>query len=235
VTWKKVEQTFQRYEQAEAAWKRAAGALNVFRPDGQLNDRSWAQAEIAAALPGLSAAAWSKVRGFLAAPAALSFLDRLHDQLAQLGLSEELRAALVHLWWLRRGQPRSADPQTLGGYRVVAPLVQQLLCQRLGPHWQASYRQVAGVLRRTTRASSAVECMNSVLRMHQSRHRTLNQALLDLKRLYWNTRVFAAGKRKARCPYEHLGLSLPHYDFWGLLQEEINTAVGQAKEPAIAA
>ena len=113
-TWKKAEGAFQRYEQAEAAWKRAAGALNVFRPDGQLNDRSWAEAEITAALPGLSGAVWSKVRGFLAAPAALTFLDRLHDQLAQLGLSPELRTALAHLWWLRRQQPRSTDPQTLG-------------------------------------------------------------------------------------------------------------------------
>ena len=77
--------------------------------------------------------------------------------------------------------------------------------------------------------------MNSVLRMHQSRHRTLTQELLDLKRLYWNTRVFQGGKRKARCPYEHLGLALPHYDFWGLLQDEMNTAVGQVNEPAIAA
>jgi hypothetical protein len=234
-TWKKVEGAFQRYEQAEAAWNRAAGALNVFRPDGQLNDRSWAEAEIAAALPGLSSAVWSQVRGFLAAPAALTFLDRLHDQLAQLGLSPELQAALVHLWWLRRQQPRSTNPQSLGGYRVVAPLVQQLLCQQLDPNWRASYRQVAAVLRRTVRASSAVECMNSVLRMHQSRHRTLTQELLDLKRLYWNTRVIQGGKRKARCPYEHLGLALPHYDFWGLLQDQMNTAVGQADEPAIAA
>ena len=56
-----------------------------------------------------------------------------------------------------------------------APLVQQVLCQGLDPNWRQSYRQVARVLSRAVRASSAVECMNSVLRMHQSRHRTLNQ------------------------------------------------------------
>jgi hypothetical protein len=38
----------------------------------------------------------------------------------------------------------------------------------------------------TVRASSAVECMNSVIRMHQARHRRLTQPLLDRKRLYWN-------------------------------------------------
>ena len=43
------------------------------------------------------------------------------------------------------------------------------------------------------RASSAVEVMNSVLRMHQCRHRTMTQGLLDLKRLDWNCRAFRRG------------------------------------------
>ena len=119
----------------------------------------------------------------------------------------------------------------------MAGLVQQVLCEKLDPDWRVSYRQVASVLSGAVRASSAVECMNSVLRMHQSRHRTLNQGMLDLKRLYGNTRAFRGGKRKGRCPYEHLGLSLPRSDFGGLLQEELAPALGQgkAKAPAIAA
>ena len=70
------------------------------------------------------------------------------------------------------------------------------------------------------RASSAVECMNSVLRMHQSRHKRMTQAMLDLKRLYWNCHRLKAGKRKDGCPYEHLGLALPSFDFWELLQTD---------------
>ena len=110
----------------------------------------------------------------------------------------------------------------MGGYRAAAPLVQQVLCQRIDPNWRQSYRQVALVLSRAVRASSAVECMNSVLRMHQARHRTLTQGMLDLKRLYWNTREFREGKRKGRCPYQLLGLSLPRCDFWSLLQAELS-------------
>jgi hypothetical protein len=120
----------------------------------------------------------------------------------------------------------------MGGYRQVAPLVQQVLCQQLDPNWREPYRLVAAVLGRAVRASSAVECMNSVLRMHQSRHRTLNQGMLDLKRLYWNTRAFRGGKRRGRCPYEHLGLDLPSYRFWSLLQDEMITAIGEAKAKA---
>ena len=194
--WKKATAAFHRYEQAEAGWKRAEPALSLFRPDGFLNDRSWAQAQVALAVPLLSGSEWSKVRGLLQAPEAFTFLDQLHDQLSQLSVPEELRAALVHLWWLRRQRPRGSDPTAPGGYRQAAPLVQQVLCQKIDPNWRESYRQVASVLGRAVRASSAVECMNSVLRMHQSRHRTLNQGMLDLKRLYWNTRVFRGGKRR---------------------------------------
>ncbi|NKB16507.1 MAG: hypothetical protein HC774_05995 [Sphingomonadales bacterium] len=60
--------------------------------------------------------------------------------------------------------------------------------------------------------------MNSVIRMHQARHRTLNQPLIDLKRLYWNCRAFLEGKRRRRCPYQHLGIKLSTYDCWELLQ-----------------
>jgi hypothetical protein len=183
-------------------------------------------------LPGLSGPEWSKVRGLLQAEAAFTFLDQLHDQLGRLGLTAELRDALVGLWWLRRRRPGGSNPTTRGGYRGVAPLVQQLLCQRLDPNWRASYRRVAAVLGRAVRASSAVECMNSVLRMHQARHRTLNQGMLDLKRLYWNTRAFRGGKRKGRCPYEHLGLPRPCSDFWGLLQAEMSIALSEAKTTA---
>src|SRR5436309_66720 len=60
--------------------------------------------------------------------------------------------------------------------------------------------------------SGAVECMNSVLRMQQSRHRRMTQPMLDLKRLYWNCRSFRSGPRKDTSPYRALGLKLPTYD-----------------------
>ena len=73
---------------------------------------------------------------------------------------------------------------------------------------------------RVVRASSAVECVNSVLRMQQARHRSLGQELLDLKRLYWNCRAFGAGKRRGKSPYQLLGVQLPTCDLWELLQRD---------------
>jgi hypothetical protein len=89
---------------------------------------------------------------------------------------------------------------------------------QLGEGWEESYRRVSRVLRGVVRASSAVECVNSVVRMHQARHRNLSQELLDLKRLYFNGRAFREGQRQRRCPYQLLGLKLPTYDPWALLQ-----------------
>jgi hypothetical protein len=229
--WKKASAAFRRHEQAEAGWKRAEPALSLFRPDGLLNDRSWAQERVASALPSLSGPDWSKVRGLLQSPESFTFLDQLHGQLGRLPVPEGLRVALVDLWWLRR-QRRGADPAAVGGYGAAAVLVQEALCQKIDPNWREAYRQVASVLGRAVRASSAVGCMNSVLRMHQSRHRALSQGLLDLKRLYWNTRVFGGGKRRGRCPYEHLGLGRPSYRFWDLLAGEMIIALDEAKAKA---
>jgi hypothetical protein len=215
--WKKAEAAFRQYERSEAGWEIARGALAVFRPDGRLNDRAWAQEQIGLALPMLSGREWSKLRGFLQAEATLTFLDRLHRQLQGAVPGDRLRGELVRLWWLRRRRSRANTAGDVAGAGHVAHLVQQVVCHKVDADWRESYGAVSRVLRRTVRASSAVECMNSVLRMHQSRHRTVSQGLLDLKRLYWNCRSFREGKRRRHSPYELLGLKLPSYRFWDLL------------------
>jgi hypothetical protein len=230
--WTKAFDAFKLYEKREAVWKRVEPALDVFRPDGQLNDRAWAQQQVTWALPRLPGLEWSKVHGLLKTAESFTFLDRLHNQLDQLPVPKALREALLHLWWLRRQRPlnsKDADPVS---HAHVLSLLQEVLCQKLDPNWRQWYRRIAAVLSQTVRASSAVECMNSVLRMHQSRHRTMTQGMLDLKRLYWNCRVFRGGKRKGYCAYEHAGLKLPSYDFWTLLQVAMTTALADARAAA---
>ena len=102
MAWEQASRAFHLYEKRETVWKRVELALDVFRPNGQLNDRAWAQEQVAWALPRLPGSAWSKVRRLLQTREAFTFLDRLHNQLAQLSLPEALRDGLVHLWWLRR-------------------------------------------------------------------------------------------------------------------------------------
>ncbi|HEV3256450.1 MAG TPA: hypothetical protein VG013_06165 [Gemmataceae bacterium] len=71
------------------------------------------------------------------------------------------------------------------------------------------------VLRQAWGASSLVEGLNSVLRIHQTRHRPLTQGLLDLRRLYWNCRRL---RRKGQTPDGRLGIRLPVSGWWELLK-----------------
>jgi hypothetical protein len=211
--WTKAFAALARYERQEACWRRAKAALAVWRPDGQLNDRRWAAAEIAAACGGLPGTLWHKVRNLLQDKRSLTFLDRLQRLVSAVVADEPLRGALLRLWSLEHRPTASSD-----GGRLGACVLQRVLCARLCADWCLLYEAVGRVLRGVLRSSSVVECVNSVLRMHQSRHRSLSQGLLDLKRLYWNCRVFAGGRRRGRCPYELLGVLLPTYDFQELLQ-----------------
>jgi hypothetical protein len=202
-----------RAERLEAAWGRARAALELFRPDGRLNDRAAAESEIAEALLGLGGPQWEKVRHFLLDRRGLAFLDRMHRRSESAEPRPAWREALAWRRWLHRRRPASPKPRTA-------------LVQALGRHCpltaeeRASYDRLAAVLEDTVRASSAVECINSVLRMQRSRHKRMTQPMLDLKRLYWNCRPLRSGPRKGFCPYQTLGLELPTFDFWELLHAD---------------
>jgi hypothetical protein len=228
--WRKAFDTFAWYERWEGLWRRAQAALRLFRPDGRLNDRAWAEAELAAVCVGLRAGYWRKLRGYLQDRRTLTFLDRLQRRLAATEPRAELRAELVELWRLEH------DPAGRSEALATARAgVQVAVSAKGAADWEAAYARVGAVLGAVVRASSAVECVNSVLRMQQGRHRTLTQPLLDLKRLYWNSRAFRSGKRRRRCPYEHLGLVLPSYDFWELLHTDPANLTQELSTPKLAA
>jgi hypothetical protein len=187
--WAGAVERFDQAQRLESAWNRAHAALDLFTPDGRLNDRAQAAAVIAEAVKDLVGPEWSKVRNFLNDPRSLAFLDRMHGRLETAEPRPDWREALAWRWWLRHRRPEPSDPRT----DLVRAVGRQ---GTLNEPEQAAYARVAAVLEDTSRASSAVECMNSVLRMHQPRHRRMTQPMLDLKRLYWNTRPFRSGPRK---------------------------------------
>jgi tetratricopeptide (TPR) repeat protein len=214
--WRRAEQAFDQAVSVEAACDQIRTALGLFRPDGALNNRREAQRQIDEALVILCGSEWDKARRLLQDPRTLSHLDQLREQLQEIVVEPPLCEALCRLWYWRSQRRRLPD---LRQARVAAlAALQEQLCQRLSEDWEQAYAQVAQLITHTERASSAVECMNSVLRMHQNRHRYVSQAMLDLKRLFWNCRRFSHGKRRKACPYELLGLNLPTYNWWKLLQ-----------------
>jgi hypothetical protein len=210
--WHQAEQLWDQATAAETAWKQARSAFEFFTPEGRLNDRGQAEAVVAAVLPHLSGAAWAKTRRLLLRRESFTFLDQVRPRLADLGLDPDVLSALLDLEGLHR-QPWRRSAAT----RAWA-LVRTVQLTKACPDWREDARRVRAVLRGVWRASSLVECVNSVARMQQARHRKMTQGLLDLKRLYWNLRRFRVGRRKDQTPYGLLGLDLPELSFWEFLK-----------------
>src|SRR5207237_3625962 len=93
----------------------------------------------------------------------------------------ELKQAAVEQECLRR------RPELLRGAETSAAALRGVLLScavvlsAAGEQGQQVATAVHDLFRRACRASSLVECLNSVLRMQQARHRKMTQGLLDLK------------------------------------------------------
>jgi hypothetical protein len=210
--WRQAERHWDQAAAAETAWNQAKSAFEFFTPDGRLNERAQAAAVVAAALPHLSGAAWAKTRRLLLRRESFTFLDQVQERLAELGLAHDVLSALLDLEGLRR------QPWRLSSATRAWALVRTVQLTKACSDWGEEARRVRAVLRGVWRASSLVECVNSVARMQQARHRKMTQGLLDLKRLYWNLRRFRTGRRKGQTPYGLLGLKLPDLSFWEFLK-----------------
>jgi hypothetical protein len=79
--------------------------------------------------------------------------------------------------------------------------------------------QVYAALDRVVRASSAVECLNSILRPYVSVKKQLNQGFLALVALYWNMRPLS--QRGGRTPFQASGVDLGTDDWVELLEEQM--------------
>jgi hypothetical protein len=219
----------------EEAWATITEALQLFTPTGALNTRARAEAIIAAALPVLDDPVWAKTRRALTRPQLLTFLDQTHAQLATLPLTPTLREAAVRAEGLRqRSQGLQGDRASAAVLRGVL-LASSLVLALSEAAGTAAVTQVRDVLRQAWRASSLVECLNSVARMQQSRHRRMTPGLLSLKRFYWNCRAFRTGRRRQQTPYGLLGVRLPTTDWWQLLRLSPEQLGQQLSAPGVAA
>ena len=160
----------------------------------------------------------------------------MQRRLEALPFPKEVTQAAVQQEGLRR------RPELLRGEGMPAAALRGVLlacavilakAEAVGQQAQAAVRDI---LRRAQRASSLVECINSVLRMQQARHRKMTQGLLDLKRLYWNCHRFRSGRRRDSTPYQRLGVPWPEgLRWWDLLKrtpEQLRDELSTAKKAA---
>lgn len=216
--WRKAERAMDVWSTQERQWQQAQEALRLVTPEGTLNTRARATAALTAALAPLPDQDFGKSKRQLAAPETLTYLDRVQQQLAALPAPAAVTEAAVRQECLQRRPEllQGSTPQAAALRGVV--LVCAVVLANAGAVGQTTAAAVRVLFRRAFRASSLVECLNSVVRMQQARHRKLTQGLLDLKRLHWNCHRFRTGPRRGHSPYEHLGVQLPAgVSWWELL------------------
>jgi hypothetical protein len=223
--WKKAEKAFEHWQAQQQAWQTTQEAVRLFTPTGELNTRARAAALLAETLPQLSDGAFAKSKRQLQKPEMLAYLDRVQQQMAALPMPEEVKQAAVQQEGLRRRpEALQGDGPQAAALRGVL-LVCAVLLSQAGETGRQAVTAVRDICRRAQRASSLVECINSVLRMHQAGHRRMTQGLLDLKRLYWNCHRFGTGRRRGTTPYQRLGIpwpeGLPWWDVLRLTPEQL--------------
>jgi hypothetical protein len=217
--WQQAERAFDRWSVPERAYERLRAGLRLLTPEGPLNTPARAEAEVRAALAELHGPEWSRVRTKLVGAKAFTFLAGVPTPLAALPVDAASGAAAVQAEALRRQPEALRDEGARGGLLrglLLATGLVRWLSEEAGA---LALALVRGVLGGAWRWSSLVEGVNSVLRMQQRRQKRLTQGLLDLKRVYWNAHVFAAGRRKGKSPYQRLGVVLPPGGWWQLLQQ----------------
>jgi hypothetical protein len=232
--WRRAEKAMDTWCEHERLWEKTKEALRLFTPEGELNTRPHAEAVLAETLPQLPDT-FAKTKRHLQKPEMLNYLDHVQGQLADLPFSEEVKGAAVRQEGLRR------HPELLKGEGSQAAALRGVLltcvlvlakAEEIGQQAQEAVRDI---LRRAYRASSLVECINSVLRMQQARHRKMTQSLLDLKRLHWNCHTFRTGRRRRTTPYERLGMPWPEgLRWWEVLKltpEQLREKLSTAKRP----
>jgi hypothetical protein len=231
--WQKAEKAMDAWRDTEQTWQQTKEALLLITPEGELNTRAKAEAVLAQTLPQLPDSDFAKSKKQLQRPEMLNYLDRVQDQLQKLPFPEEVKDAAVRQEALRR------RPELLNGENAQAAalrgvmLVCAVVLSKVGETGPQAVTAVRDIFRRAYRASSLVECINSVLRMQQAQHRKMTQGLLDLKRLYWNCHTFRSGRRRNTTPYQRLGVPWPEgmrwWDVLKLTPEQLRERLSTAK------
>ncbi len=234
--WRKAEKAMDAWRDLERTWQQTKDALLLVTPEGDLNSRTKAEAVLAQTLPQLPDNDFAKCKRKLERPEMLNYLDYLHQQLAALPYPEEVKQAAVEQEALRR------RPELLRGENAQAAalrgvlLVGAVVLGKAETVGQQAVEAVRQIFRRAYRASSLVECINSVLRMHQAQHRKMTQGMLNLKRLYWNCHTFRTGRRRNTTPYQRLGVPWPPgmrwWDVLKLTPEQLRDKLSTARMAA---
>jgi hypothetical protein len=132
-------------------------------------------------------------------------LDRAIDGLV---IYQDQLAKQLAPWIAQLGEDRVALICWSWRYRKGLGLMTPEALEKAFPEeQQTEVKAIWAALDNTHRASSLVECINSLLRPHLLVHRGADQGLLDLLACYYNHRVFSRGKRRGQSPLQLAGIA----------------------------
>jgi hypothetical protein len=215
--WGKAEKLMDQWAKCGRVWQQIKDALPLVTPEGELNSRERAEGLLKTLLPQLPEA-FAKSVSLLERQEVLTHVDRVQQRLEAMAVPPEVRDAAVRQETLRQRPELCQDDTSKAAALRGVLMVCAVVLHQAGAVGQQAVEQVRSIFRESWRASSLVECINSVVRMQQARHRKMTQGLLDLKRLYWNCHVFRTGRRRGTSPYQRVGLPWPQRDWWELLK-----------------
>lgn len=165
-----------------------------------------------------------------ARPGLLTFLAVLEKRLTQIdvkwspvtGCRRTAFNAIACAWYYRTHAHRSQKMQRA----YLTALVGLEYWSRRLKNFAAVQKEVYAALDQVVRASSAVECINSLLRPYISVKKHLSAGFLALIALYWNTHPLA--QRGHKTPLELAGVDLGDDDWVRLIEHEMR--YGQAAQ-----
>jgi len=156
----------------------------------------------------------------------LVFLDQLQRELSvipvELGedsqfAAGEIRELAIQEVCLEHAMADDPSDEVFCTYRELWDKIRSL--KKLMPAFLQAVSAVRRILYHPKRASSLVECYNSILRPIQQVKKQVTQEFLWLKALHHNMKTFKQGRRKGKSPFQLLGVDLGNQDWIGLMED----------------
>jgi hypothetical protein len=156
----------------------------------------------------------------------LVFLDQLQRELSgipvELEQGSEFTAEQIREWaiqevCLQHAMTDEPSDEVFSAYSELWQKVRSL--KKLIPLFLKVVSEVKKLLYLPKRASSLVECFNSILRPIQQVKKQVTQEFLWLKALHHNMKTFKQGKRKGKSPFQLLGVDFGSQDWIRLLED----------------
>jgi len=155
----------------------------------------------------------------------LVFLDQLQHELSSISVelesdsqftADQIRQWAIQEVCLQQAMADEPTDEVFSAYRELWEQVRSL--KELMPLFLQVVSEVRRILYHPRRASSLVECYNSILRPIQQVKRYVSQEFLWLKALHHNMKGFKQGRRKGKSPFQLLGIDFGKQDWIQLLE-----------------